>query len=338
MGALAFLGDIQLRDDKDYFRQIGEDFLSWYKNWKYNTPDNSLCLAGDLVENSLLSGTIVDYLEKFALYTKFKEVHICVGNHDIRKFNDENQLAYEFFKNFENFHIYEDIAKVNIEGRKGLILPYYKGPNFYGLTMTEFYSNLYNKKIYQEHFDFLLGHFNEESMSFGGDVTPVRNLDKLDVDKIVLGHIHTRFIRPDMYIGSVFAGKKSENDSSRAAWILDDKGWHEEKLPLFNEFITVQYPDALPKSDSKVPIYTILNCSSEHVARAKYGNIYIRKTTTELVDTFSRRKVSTDRIFDDIKNLDFVTHFNIFVSQQVPPLSPEVIEECRSLLKNRVVS
>lgn len=336
--ALVFMGDIHLRDDKDYFRQVGEDFLEWYKTWEYNTPDNCLCLAGDLVENPLLSGTVADYLEKFALYSKFKEVHICVGNHDIRKFNDENQLAYEFFKNFENFHIYEEITKITIDGRRGLILPYYKGSNFYGATMTDYYSNLYNNKLYQEHFDFLLGHFNEDSMMFGGDVTPVRNLDKLDVDKIVLGHIHTRYIRPDIYIGSVFAGKKGENDSSRAAWVLDDNGWHEEKYPLFNEFITFQYPEKLPKSDSKVPIYTILNCSSEHVARNKYGRIFIRKTTTELVDTISRRKVSTDRVFDNIKNLDFLTYFDSFVKTQNPPLSTEVIEECKSLLENRTVS
>ena len=336
--ALVFLGDIHFRDDRDYFRKVSEEYLEWYKNWEYNNPDNILLLAGDLVENPLLSGTVADYLEKFALYSKFKEVHICVGNHDVRKLNDENQLAYEFFRNFENFHIYDEISKVTVEGRRGLILPYYKGPNFYGYTMTEYYSNLYKDKIYQEHFDFLLGHFNEDSMMFGGDVTPVTNLDKLDVGKIVLGHIHTRFIRPDIYIGSVFAGKKGENDSSRAAWILDDGGWREEKLPLFNEFLTVQYPEPLPKSNSKVSIYTVLNCSSEHVARSKYGNIFIRKTTTELVDTVSRRKVSSDRSFDNIKNFDILALYDSFVKSQNPPLDKDVISECRSLLENRQIS
>ena len=336
--AIVFLGDIHFRDDKDYFRRVGEIFLDWYKSWEYNTPDNYLCLAGDLVENPLLSGTVADFLEKFAIWSKFKEVHICVGNHDVRKINDENQLAYEFFKNFDNFHIYEDATKITIEGKKGLILPYYKGQNFYGYTMSEFYSNLYDNKVYQEHFDFLLGHFNEDSMLFGGDVNPIRNIDKLDVDKIVLGHIHTRYIRPDMYIGSVFAGKKGENDTTRSAWILDDNGWREERLPLFNEFITFQYPEALPKSNSKVPIYTILNCGSEHVARSKYGNIFIRKTTTDLVDTISRRKVSTDRSFENIKNLDLLTLYDSFVKSQIPPLPDDVAVECRSILENRQIS
>ena len=336
--ALVFLGDIHLRDDKNYFRATCDEFLSWYKDWEYNNSSNILLLAGDLVENALLSGTVVDYLQKFAIYSKFKEVHICVGNHDIRKYNDENQLAYEFYKNFDNFHIYDESTKITVEGKRGLILPYFKGTNFYGITMSDLYSNLYKNKTYQEHFDFVLGHFNEDSMIFGGDVNPITNLDKLDADRIILGHIHTRNIRPDLYIGSVFAGKKGENDYKRSALILDEEGWHEERLPLFNEFITVTYPDKLPQSKSKVPIYTVLNCGSEQLAESKYGKIFLRKTTTELVDTTIRRKVSMDRTFDNIKNFDILAHYDSCVKEQNPPLDSTLVDELRTMLKNRQAS
>ena len=190
-----FLGDIHFRDDKEYFRATSEEFLNWYKDWELNIEENYLFLLGDLVESALLTGTVADFLEKFAVYSKFKEVHICVGNHDIRKFNDENQLAYEFYRNKENFHVYDEISKVEVEGKKFLMLPYFKGTNFYGYTMSDYYGNLYKDEVYKEHFDAVLGHFNEESIIFGSSSDCVKNLEKLDSDRIILGHIHTRYIR-----------------------------------------------------------------------------------------------------------------------------------------------
>ena len=115
-----FLGDIHFRDDKEYFRATSEEFLNWYKDWELNIEENYLFLLGDLVESALLTGTVADFLEKFAVYSKFKEVHICVGNHDIRKFNDENQLAYEFY--FGDFIIDMEIFLVSVEFICQLIL------------------------------------------------------------------------------------------------------------------------------------------------------------------------------------------------------------------------
>lgn len=332
---VVFMGDIHLRDDKEYFKIICMNFLDWYKSWELNRPGNSLVLAGDLVENALLTGTVADYLEKFAMYSRFDGVYVCVGNHDIRKVNDANQLAYEFLKNKPTFHIYEEVSEIDVDGRKGLLLPYFKGVNYFGQTMGEYYGSLWNNPRFQKHYDFVLGHFNDESIVFGGELDVVRNLDKLDAGRILLGHIHTRYIRPDRYIGSVFACKKGENDSSRAVQILDDEGWREEPLPVFNEFINVTYPDRLPKSKCQVPIYTILNCGSESVARSKYGNVFIKKVTSNLVDSTVRRRVSWDSGFETIKNLNMMDMFDEFAKIQNPPLSQDVIDECKGYLMNR---
>ena len=137
----------------------------------------------------------------------------------------------------------------------------------------------------------------------------------------------------------MFAGKKSENDRKRCALVLEGNSWSEYSLPTFNEFISVVYPEPLPKSDAKVPIYTILNCSSESVARSKYGRIHIRKTTLDLVDSMARRKVGNmDRQIESIKNMNLMDLFDMFVTSQNPPLDTEVVEECKTLLENRRVS
>ena len=332
------MGDLHLRDDKDFFKLICLNFLEWFKNWDLNRPGNSLILAGDLVETALLSGTVADYLDKLAMYSKFDNVYICVGNHDVRKVNDSNQLAYEFLKNRENFHIYEEASNVTIEGKKVLMLPYFKGTNFDGKTMGEFYGNLWQDKRFNGHYDLVVGHFNDDSIMFGGELDIVRNLDKLDADRILLGHIHTRYIKPEMYIGSVFANKKGENDSLRAVQILDENGWREEPLPVFNEFVSVTYPEKLPKPKCQVPIYTVLNCTSESIARSKYGNIFIRKVTPNLVDSTNKRRVSIDKGFDSIRSIDLNEELENFFKSQSVPFDPIIEEECRNLIRNRQVS
>ena len=327
------IGDLHLRDDKDYFRMICSSFLEWYRTWDLNRPGNVIIFAGDLVETALLSGTVADYLEKLAIYSNFDDVYICVGNHDVRKVNDTNQLAYEFLKNKPNFHIYEEATSVEIQGKKVLMLPYFKGTNFDGKTMGEFYGNLWQDSRFNGHYDFAVGHFNDDSIMFGGELDVVRNLDKLDVDRILLGHIHTRYIKPSMYIGSAFANKKGENDSTRAVQVLDENGWREEPLPIFSEFVSVTYPDKLPKPKCQVPIYTVLNCGAESVARAKYGNIFIRKVTSNLVDSINKRKVSIDKNFDSIRNIDLLEELEIFFKSQSVPFDPIVEEESRTLVK-----
>ena len=100
----------------------------------------------------------------------------------------------------------------------------------------------------------------------------------------------------------------------------------------------MMYPEKLPKTNCQIPIYTILNCSSESVARSKYGNIFIRKVTTNQTDSIAKRRVSVDAAFDSLRNINILDEFNKYASLQNPPLSKDIIEECRNLLKSRSAS
>lgn len=330
---IAALGDIHFRDDKPYFKAVSEEVLKWYSSWELNNEDNYLILLGDLVENALLTGTVADYLEKFSIYSKFKEVHVCVGNHDIRKANDENQLAYEFLRNKPNFIIHDSLEIVDVGGCRTLFLPYYKGLNFYGRTMTDYYSNLYKERAYKTHFDLAVGHFNDETISFGNESDCVRNLDKLDCDKLILGHIHTRSINSSTYIGSVFACKKTENDERRCAMVKDENGWREVYLPKFNEFLPVIYPNKLPKSNALIPIYTVLNCASESMALSKYGRIFIRKTSVETSEIVRKRTLGFEKDFENIKNMNYPAMLDSFFKAPENTYDPEVVFESKALIE-----
>ena len=336
MSKIVILGDIHLSDTSDYKRATSESFLDWFSSWKHNNPDNYLILTGDIVDICLLTGKVTDYLERFVASSRFKEIHICVGNHDKKKIMGMDQLAYEFYARKPGVYYYTEISEVVIGGRTVLMLPYYLGTNSQGLSMTEFYSHLHEDPVYSKRHDLVVGHFCNEEFSFSGSSDTVLNVDKLQKlnGKVCLGHIHTRAISPELFIGSVWACKKNENDPTRAAWIMDESGeWKEETLPIFCEYLEVSYPDPLPKSKSAIPIYTILNCASEQTARTQYGDIFIRKTV--LSDREVKGNGASLVSIDSVKGFDMLEYFDIFWESSELKGNKEVYSLCKQALEKR---
>ena len=324
---ICVLGDIHFNSSKDYMMKTCERFLDWYKTWNLNVPQNTLILAGDLVHSAVNGGIVIHFLEEFASNSRFKEVHIVVGNHDKKKVDGINQLAYEFFLQKKNFKIYSKPEVVTIEDKKTLMLPYFVCVNNSGKTMSQYYSEI--TEYFDNDNDIIVGHFSGEECSFYGSSDLVYNLDTLR-GKLCLGHIHTRQLNPNRYLGSVFAGRNNENDSTRAVWVFDGDDFREELLPIFNEFLYVTYPNPLPKSSAEVPIYTVLNCSSEETARNLYGDIYIRKVTKDLVERSSTRKEDLEKQFDSTKNFDVKELFENFLKTQ--DFNDGVTHKCREAL------
>lgn len=324
---IAILGDIHFDSSKDYYIRICNEFISWFDQWEYNCEGNELILVGDLVASSLNGGIVIDFLEKFYKSSKFDHIHIIEGNHDRKFIEGEPQLAYEFLRNKENVTIYRYPTEKCVQGIQVLFLPFFTR-NEKGKTMRDVYSNLY--KTYKGPYDLAVGHFCEPAAGFKGAEDCIENLEKLNAKKICLGHIHTREANPDIYIGSVYARRRDEIDYTRAAWIYDG-AWKEDPLPVFNTFLYVTYPDSLPASDAIVPIYTVLNCGNEKVAKQKYKDIYIRKCTISRSEKSQEKKCYLDSEVS-IK-IDIEDVFKAFCDSQKPPLPKEVASTCRALLK-----
>lgn len=331
---IAILGDIHFSSQKDYYLEICERFLDWFENWDMNHEGNQLILAGDLVQNALNGGQVIKFLEKIYLKSDFDWVHIVVGNHDLKKVDGINQLAYEFYKIKPGFTVYTEPTETTIEGRDVLMLPYFEDINSEGFTMAEYYSSIYKNPRFKNSYDLVVGHFAGDDVSYEGSTDCVKNLNQIKTKKLCLGHIHTRETDPRKYIGSVFANRKGENDNTRAAWIWNtvSNTWSEEKLPIFSEFLQVTYPDPLPQSDALVPIYTILNCASERLARELYGNIFIRKVRANLSDAVLKRMELADN-FLSINSSNIGALFASFLKEKDPPLDEKVQEECKAALK-----
>lgn len=323
---ICILGDVHFNSSKDYYIHIGNAFIDWFANWIHNNSANVLILAGDLVNTSVNGGIVIDQLERLILASKFKSIYLVVGNHDVKKKDGVEQLAYKFLAQKPNIHIIERLSLQQIEGANVLLLPHYL-PEANEPTMVDYYSNLH-KTI---HNDILLtvGHFSDEQYTFGTD--GVRNLEKLKTKYICLGHIHTR-VNPKRYIGSVYTTRLGEHDNTRAAWLLDTatKQMLYDPLPTFSEFLSAEYPNPLPETKAIVPIYTITNCASEQLARMQYGNIFIRK----VLRGSDLKKVTSDHteVSKNVQNMDIPAMFTEFLRTYPVPLDRSVASICSKLL------
>lgn len=325
---IVILGDIHFASSKDYFVAIGNSVVDWFESWSLNNKDNELILVGDLVLSAINAGLVVELLYRFFEASRFSHIHVVKGNHDEKLKDDIYQLAYSFLRYKKNVTIYDDPTAVSIQGKQVLMLPHYNATSTQQ-PMVQRYSNLYKESQWQRHFDLLVGHFADNSVAYL-NTEAVWNLERLDVDIICLGHIHTRGSNPQRYIGSLFANRVNENADDRAAWIIDDGGKREEPLPKFSEFLLVRYPEPLPHSDALVPIYTVTNCSSEAVAKTLYGDIFIRKVIQEL----SRSELSVASSALNLSDSDIVELFADFMRSQQPPIDRRVASVCVPLVKN----
>ena len=130
---ICILGDVHFNSSKDYYRDICEAFLNWYRSWKYNKNTNTLRLAGDLVESAANAGIVIDWLTRLLDYSQFNHIYVCVGNHDKKIISGVPQLAYGFYKIRDDVNVLESIAHISREGAEVLFIPYNSGVNDSGL-------------------------------------------------------------------------------------------------------------------------------------------------------------------------------------------------------------
>lgn len=323
---IVILGDLHFSSAKDYFIAVGNAILEWFEAWAYNKAGNELILAGDIVHSSVNGGLVISMVEKLICSSRFDKVHIVVGNHDVKRRDGCVQLAYEFLRDRPNVVIYDRATVASIQGKKVLMLPHFM-PELAEKSMPEQYSAI--SDTFKDRYDLTVGHFMEETMSFGAS-DAIKNISKLNTKHLCLGHLHTRS-DPRIYIGSVYANKVNEADSTRAAWIIDETGQRsEDPLPTFCEYISVRYPDEPAKVTAKVVAYTISNCTSERLARRRYGEaIFIRK----LINTLSTSASSQSSELEAADTLDPSQLFREFVKARPESLDRRVATLCASLLK-----
>jgi len=307
---LICLGDIHFNDSRPWSVKTGYTFINWIKKWDKNNENNHLILLGDLTESAFLSGIVIEMLMQFFSCLKFKTVTIIKGNHDTKLSRSGSYgLTYSFLKNkdfkgFENIKVADTLRVESIDNINVVMLPHIttdKGHSlrdYESLTESIYFNN-----------DLLVGHFADTSLQ----TVPYEliDIDYLKAKHVCLGHVHSS---GPHYAGSVVPNSISEV-GTRYAVCYTKKGnevvEQREALPNILDYYEVKYPELLPPTEAMIPVYTIINCRDEDVARAKYGyEVYIRKCLYDVsIDTESlhsitgsadqSRKLSVKDMFDN---------------------------------------
>ena len=277
MSKTLVFGDVHFSDNRSYHYQAGEAFLKFYKDLKENNPDNIAIFLGDLCENKVINGKVIEQLNKLFRYSRFKKVYVLVGNHDVlHKANVGTCLVYEFARDLPNVVILEKPAEVlNIGKLKVLSLPHF---NFIPNTppMYDYYNNL-PKDTLSQSYDLCIGHFTDSTtVTFHGSKTV--DLSPVNAKRVLLGHIH----QPGgYYVGSIYALNPLQNDlkKQRKIHVYDDgtQSWEHITLPNFVQFNEITFKDRLPKTDALIDVWTIFNCNDPSLIEDVYGDIIVRQ-------------------------------------------------------------
>lgn len=327
--AIYLLGDLHLSASQPWSLPTGDAFLDWFESFEPE-PNSVFIALGDLTNEAINPGAVIRQLERFINIAQQKFVHsyLLVGNHDLKLYKNQPQLSFDYAREKDNVTILEEPAEIlTIAGLKVLSLPHYNYRNDLP-SMTEYYAAL-PEPIASQEYDLILGHFADTSaFTFAHNI----DLTYLKAQLVCLGDIHTRI--SENYIGSVFAGKITENETPRAravwkVWKEDEVVQKEElSLPHFCDYRIVEYPNPLPPTTSPVTVWTVLGAENEVIAKNFYKDIYIRGVHLSRKRKDKRTATSSE---------DFVVSnpaeiFNDWLQEVREPVSRPVVKLIRTLL------
>lgn len=294
MSKLWVLGDLHLSGETPWKSAVSRNVIDWVANHEYNSPENEILLAGDLIDKYHASPASHNLVIQFLTSLQASKIHIVVGNHDIEISADGQSLAYEYARSLgSHIHVYEYPIEIQSKGLQILALPFYKGPTHSLVDLKKPVQGDSQHPLDRWHlkadkaYDLAIVHhfLKAPSQSHIPDEITL-DMDYLvpNAKKVLAGHVHTADSLPDKYLGSVYAMKVDEQ-GQRYHWVYDEdtKRWMRYKTPVFCELKTVKYGEKLPQANNPeaIPVYTITQCPSVEKARSYYGNEpYIRKTVS----------------------------------------------------------
>jgi len=302
------LGDLHLSDSRPWSWDVSNRIVDFITNHPLNNKNNTLILLGDLTEDAFLSGQMFFLLMRLFLNLRFKSIYVLIGNHDIKR-NKQGQLTCSL-----NF-LQHDLFNKNVtliyqpsffesENMAILALPFIFPQFAEGWSSVKDYEKMQGSKLDKE-YDLIVGHFQDTSVKLPSESV---DIEYLKTKFYALGHIHDK--NHPRYVGSIVPNSIEGSGLPRyiRTYIKDKETLIE--IPKIMDYYTVTFPDPLPKVESQVPVWTILNCQDESIAKTHYGDIYIRKC----INNISMNKTEFSKIAGS-ENVSIGELFNVWKKQ-----------------------
>lgn len=272
--SLVIVGDVHIKSHPLYLNaQI--KFLDWLLE---NHKNDTIIQTGDFFNNSSIHHDIMYQI--VSILSNFKDFRIIEGNHD-KSFRLGSILKN--LKHHSNITVYEDIAEIEIDNHKCLMLPY-----------------KYNMSDYEEltgEYDFIFCHFTPREESFGGEFI---NIDKLKGKKIY-GHIHIQKDYPDaLIIGTPLITRNGEQNNPIIE--IDKQGnINKIEVPKFFDIQTITYGEKIENFDY---LYNITGAPSTKSVYDLYPMINIRSAGIQVVFSSDEdQEIMLNKLDNDLSKL-----------------------------------
>lgn len=289
---LVVCGDIHLQCNEPK-RSNAIDTLNWiFNNEELNRENNDLLMLGDIAEINSPFKIYSVYVDLFTNKSRFNKIRIIQGNHDTVSIDS----ILDLFSPLKNVEIITDWKVIDFYNTKILALPYYNHEGIaFKKSMVETYSHLYeNEEIKDVEFDYCMGHIEDETNHFSKKYC---DLSQLKVKHFLHGHIHTcNLHKGGRYLGSVCMNSSSESGNTKYLAIIDGKTKEYELLevPKFLEYYEVEYPNKLPKIETRYGIFLVKNALDKNIVIEEYS-----KQAKEMGFDFYTRRINIKKAVED---------------------------------------
>ena len=292
---LIVCGDIHLQDKEPKKSQC-LDVLDWIFNSDFNNPNNTLLMLGDLCEINSPYELYEIFIDCFENRSRFAKILIIEGNHECA--NQSTVLS--LFRPLKNVEVITEWKAWKYYNCTLLFLPFYNHEGTNKKPMVEEYSNLggkiatFNGERLSNEFDYGFGHIEDDTEHFSKKFC---DTSKLKVKTWMNGHIHTANIQNGgHYLGACTLNSSTESGRTPYLAIIDGetKEYKLKEIPKFMEYYEVEYPNKLPKIETKYGIFLVKNALDKNIVVEEYS-----KQAKEMGFDFYARRISIKKAVED---------------------------------------
>lgn len=276
-------GDLHTRKEEPFFSAVRQTLEEYDRKLK---KGDTFIQLGDWFhisrpypeENELVYYYIRKWIERGV------RIIALAGNHDY--LGVEDTYSIDPFDSMDVLLVKEP-SIMKLESSTFLFLPWMPRSHFPTDKRESYFSSIldsdveggfvYENKDKLNDVDYICYHFEDETVFMGGinigyDIRPLEQFTPKA--RRIGGHIH---IKSKNYLGTPYQTRYDEKGQVGRYITIEDGAYVENSLPLFIEYLDIEYGDEVDNTTSK--ILTISNAPSLEACYQKYAipNVYIRK-------------------------------------------------------------
>ena len=297
MSKVVVFGDLHFRDKEPHY-SVCLKFIEWFRDHELNSQDNIGFFLGDIFHKPKNTGKTNFLVKEFFFSSlKFKKIFILRGNHDYSRREGD---ALRVFDQDSRIEVIRDPKELSIGNVSVLTLPFlypYSIKDITGerTTMKTYYENKENPLYSSKSWDYIFGHFGEESAGKYGQEAEVPFLEGTRV----FGHIHLQM--SDVYLGTPYRTRYDERKRKKFELLSIDSETKENvrvPIPSFLDYDTIKFgTKIIHEPEDRYVLWDIEEAPSKESALEMYEGHYIREVRKAF--TKQNRTISEDTISSD---------------------------------------